>query len=89
MILLQGMAVNDEFDVRSLTKERLPQYIVNCFLAAGFDVPDVITSMDISEQPGNSIELIEKFIDQHYSGHEDYCSVPTSHMQRPFVFPLC
>ena len=39
-------------------------------------------SMDVSEQPGNSIETIENYISDHYAGHEDYCNSVT-----PFVFP--
>ena len=67
-------------------KERLPSYAVKCFLAAGYDAPDVISSMNITEEWDNSIEVIEKFIDQHYRGHEEYYNNPilASH---PFVFP--
>ena len=40
--------------------DSLLEYVVNCFLAVGYDV---ITAMqDISENPGNSIKLIEKYI---------------------------
>ena len=57
-----------EFDVLLLMKQRLPEYVVNCFLAAGFDVPEVISAMDISENPGNSITQIESFIAKRYRG---------------------
>ena len=49
-------------------RERLPSYAVNCLLVAGYDA---ISSM---EGPGNSIEVIEIFIDQHFRGHEEYYS---------------
>ena len=67
-------------------KERLPSYAVKCFLAAGYDAPDVISSMNITEEWDNSTEVTEKFIDQHYRGHEEYYNNPIlpSH---PFVFP--
>ena len=31
-------------------------YVVSCFLAAGYDVPEVISNMDVSENPGNTIQ---------------------------------
>ena len=76
-----------ELDVLTLMHEKLPQYVVNCLLASGFDVADVIMSMDVSEQPGNSIETIENYINDHYAGHEDYCNTPVSCSVTPFVFP--
>lgn len=76
------------YDVESFMRDRLPPYVVKCFLVAGFDTPDVIASMDTSENPGNSITIIESFIDKYYSGHKDFyptCTVPTA--QQPFIFP--
>ena len=67
-------------------RERLPSYAVNCLLAAGYDAPDAISSMNIVEGPGNSIEVIEKLIDQHFRGHEEYYSHRTL-ASHPFVFP--
>ena len=65
-----------------------PRYVVNCLLASGFDVEDVIISMDVSDKPGNSIESIENFISEHYTGNEEYYNTPTSaHSLMPFVFP--
>ena len=43
-------------------KDALPSYITKCFTAAGFDTVDVIMKMDVSDDPGNSIEQIEQFI---------------------------
>lgn len=65
-----------------------PRYVVNCLLASGFDVEDVIISMDVSDKPGNSIESIENFISEHYTGNEEYYNTHTSaHSLMPFVFP--
>ena len=50
-------------DVESFMQYKLPPYVVKCFLATGFDTPDVIASMDTSENPGNSLAIIESFID--------------------------
>ena len=55
-------ASEQPFDVVSLMRERLPQYIMNCFLAAGFDVQEIISSMDVSHNPGNLITQIESVI---------------------------
>ena len=54
-------------DVESLMRKRLPAYIVNCLLAAGYDSADVICSMDTTG-PRNSIEVIEEFIENYFHG---------------------
>ena len=46
-------ATRSDLDVVSLMHENLPQYVVNCLLASGFDVADVVISMDVSDKPGN------------------------------------
>ena len=53
-------------------KEKLPSYVVNCLQAAGFDVPEVIVDMDISQGPGNSITVIEEFIEKRYPRDPEY-----------------
>ena len=79
---------SDKLDVISLMKATLPEYVVNCFLAAGYDVTGVITSMDISNNPGNSIELIENYISESYPGDPRYCNNPDSILSvKPFHFP--
>ena len=45
--LSEDLNEDQESDVISLMKAALPEYVVNCFLAAGYDVAEVITSMDI------------------------------------------
>ena len=67
-------------------RKKLPAYAVNCLLAAGFDSTDVLSSMDVTEGPTNSIEVIETFIDKHFSGNKEYYSTPAL-ASRPFVFP--
>ena len=52
----------EETDFFSSMRAALPEYVVNCFLAAGYDVPEVVASMNTSEEPGNSIDLIENYI---------------------------
>ncbi len=52
---------NEELDFLSVMREELPNYVVNCMLASGFDVPEVVCSMDVcsmdvTDKPGNSIE---------------------------------
>ena len=39
-------------------KQKLPPSIVNCVVSAGFDEVEVLSSMDTSENPGNSIETV-------------------------------
>ena len=65
--------------VMRLMKQKLPPYIVNCVVSAGFDEIEVLSSMDTSENPGNSIEKIEKYIEQKFASspnHNPYSSSP-------------
>ena len=54
-----------------LMKSKLPQYVVNCFISAGFDTLKVISHMDVSNNAGNSIEEIEEYIRNE---HPDWLS---------------
>ena len=67
-------------------KARLPVYIVNCFLISGFDTHDVVASMDVSNQPGNSIEQIEQFITENKL-FQDPKYVDEMIYQQRFTFP--
>ena len=51
-------------DVIGLMKQTLPTYIVNCFIATGFDTLEAITEMDVSSSPKNSIRVIEEYINR-------------------------
>ena len=55
-----------EGEAHHLLSESLPMYVVKCFTAAGFDTIDVISKMDVSTKPGNSIEQIEQYISTEY-----------------------
>ena len=54
----------EPFDIVEFMKDKLPPYIARCFLAAGFDSTEVIALMDTSENPNNSISVIETFIEK-------------------------
>ena len=59
------------FDLIKLMREDcLPSYIVNHFLAAGYDSEEIITSMNVSNRKGNSISEIEKFIEKSFPEDE-------------------
>ena len=49
-----------------LMKQRLPQYVVDSFVSAGFDTLGVIADMDTSDKPGNSLQAIEEFINSEH-----------------------
>ncbi len=43
-------------------KTRLPEYIANCFMVSGFDTLSIIAEMDVSSNPGNSVQQIEEYV---------------------------
>lgn len=49
-----------------LMRSKLPEYIINCFVAAGFDTISAIATMDVSENPENSLHVIEEFINRKH-----------------------
>ena len=53
-------------DITNLLTQHLPPYVVSCFLAAGYDTLDVIADMSVSSKPGNSLEVVEKYINDQY-----------------------
>lgn len=66
--------------------ERLPKYVVKCFLVAGFHTEEVICTMDItSDGPKNSINIIESYIAKRFHGNPEMCDSFSS--QLPFEFP--
>lgn len=77
----------------SLMHEKLPEYVVNCMRTSGFDVPEVVSSMDVTDKPGNSIEQIEHFIGENFADQEEYKNTyfQSSSARLPmggrFVFP--
>ena len=89
LVTMESDATSSPVDGISIMKQALPEYVVNCFFAAGYDTTDVITAMDISDNPGNSIELIEKYISERYPKDPRYCNNPDSDilLAKPFEFP--
>lgn len=72
---LAAMVVSDELlttEAIAVMKAKLPQYIVNCFEAAGYDTLDVIADMDVSDQSGNSLDEIENFINTTFPNNAYY-----------------
>ena len=43
-------------------KSKLPQYVVDSLVAAGFDTLEVISLMDVSSNSDNSIDEVEKYV---------------------------
>ena len=88
-IAFREFLCRDEFDITEaenlmiLMKKRLPDYIVKCLLAAGYDELDVICDMKTGETPQNCIEKIERFVNARYSNNKEYN--PT--LCQPFEFP--
>ena len=67
------MAMDEGDTDEALTKEaltmmqkKLPNYVVSCFLAAGYDTLEVISELDPSDEPGNSIDMIEQYINKEH-----------------------
>ena len=66
-----------------LMRKRLPEYIVKCLLASGYDKLDVICGMNTTETPRNCIEKVETFVNIRHSNNKEYN--PT--LCQPFEFP--
>ena len=64
-------------------KQRLPEYVINCFLSAGYDELNVQCNLDISENSNNGIAKVEQFINRKFSNKADYD--PT--LSTPSKFP--
>ena len=65
--------------------KKLPAYIVNCLVAAGYDTLPVIASINTSKEPGNTLEEIENFINREYP--EDCQSLPTQNSRNCKFLP--
>lgn len=68
-----------------IMRTNLPEYVVNCFVAAGFDTLEVIADMDTSGEPGNSLQLIEDFINNEHPGDTKFTHGTTA--ASTFKFP--
>ena len=73
---------SDSSDVVGLMKQHLPEYIVNCFIVAGFDSVDAICAMD-----DNTVSVIEEFIDKRKECYPSCIRPGTCQTSLPFEFP--
>lgn len=75
-------------DVMKLMQERLPSYVVNCFVASGYDSKEAICCMSVSDVPNNSIQEIEDFVEKHCdTDAASFCNQKTLCQPKPFIFP--
>jgi len=84
---LENISVENESHVGELMKQRLPQYIVNCFFTAGYDDLDVISTMNTGENNDNSISKIENYIESLIDQNTADDFMPPTLCVRPFKFP--
>ena len=71
-------------------RKKLPAYAVNCLLAAGFDSTDVLSSMDVTEGPNNSIEVTEKTgTFPCFQGEKSVYMCKNNDSQGLLLLPLC
>jgi hypothetical protein len=59
-------------------RSKLPCYVVESFIASGFDTLDVICQMDVTTNEGNSLDVIKKFIEKEYPGDARFSHDDTS-----------
>lgn len=81
------LSAKGNIDVVQMMKETLPPYMVNCLVAAGYDDFDAISTMNISENYGNSIRKIEDYIDVLLDHDQTKSLTPPAPYLRPFRFP--
>jgi len=81
------MLPNDE-DAMKLMQERLPSYVVNCFVSSGFDSTEAICCMNVTDDTNNSIKEIENYVENHCNTDIKLFSNPKAICQpKPFIFP--
>ena len=73
--------------VERLLRLKLPGYIVSCMLAAGFDTLDTLARMDVGNQPGNSIQIIEEYMSSNFPGDARYMHAPLLVLGSTCKFP--
>ena len=49
-----------------LMLSKIPEYIINCFVPAGFDTIGAIATMDVFGNPDNFLHVIEEFINRKH-----------------------
>ena len=55
-----------EEEVHLALQNEMPEYIVESLMATGYDTLQVISKMDTSNSPGNSLQEIEEFISTEF-----------------------
>jgi len=66
----------------------LPPYVMKCLLLAGYDEKDVIQAMDTTENEGNSISMIERYINERYREDPELnFGLSSGNLSLPFQFP--
>ena len=53
-------------------RAQLPEYIVNCLVASGFDSSIALGTLDLSEKPTNSLEDVRRFITKKFPNDDRY-----------------
>ena len=61
-----------------MMQSKLPEYVVNCFVASGYDTLSVIADMDVSSNQDSSFNKIEDFINSEYPGDPKYIHISNS-----------
>ena len=59
-------------------QKRLPAYVVNCLIAAGYDTLSVISNINTSKEPGNTLQEIEDFINSEFPQDSQFLPTPNS-----------
>ena len=67
-------------------KQKLPSYIVESLIVSGFDDVVSIMGMNLDDGPKNSIQEIEKYIDERKVNYPQ-CIRPNEPLNTPFEFP--
>ena len=52
----------------ALMRKKLPEYVVNSFITARYDKLEVIAGLKTKEEPGNSLDEIESYINKECAG---------------------
>jgi len=71
-----------------LMQQKLPEYVINCFHASGFDSEEVISTMDVtSDGSENTMKIMEAYMEKHYSHDPSMRSKFSASLEGPFEFP--
>lgn len=65
-IIEEVAVISKEEKARLALKDELPDYVVESFMATGYDTLEVIAKMDTTRTPGNSLEEVEQYISMEF-----------------------